>query len=60
MSEQVAELLGEFVKGLDDAAAVLRKEADDGDLYSGLQADVIDPISKSLKEILEVDCGTQS
>lgn len=41
-----------FIKALDDASATLRKEADAGDLYSGLQADVIDPISAKLKEIL--------
>lgn len=48
----------EFVKGLEDARDLLRKEAEGGDLYSGLQADVIDPIVAKLNEILSGNAGT--
>lgn len=42
----------EFVDSLDECVEILRKEAQDGNLYSGLQADVIEPISERLKSIL--------
>lgn len=43
----------QFIESLDECVEILRKEADDGDLYSGLQADVIEPISNKLKSILD-------
>jgi hypothetical protein len=47
----------QFVAGLEDARDILRKEAEDGNLYSGLQADVIDPILATLKRILSGEAG---
>lgn len=44
--------ISEFVKGLEDARDTLRKEAEAGDLYSGLQADVLEPIINYLNTIL--------
>lgn len=41
-----------FVKAMEDARDQLRKEADAGDLYSGLQADVLDPIIHNMNLIL--------
>lgn len=45
----------QFVKALEDARDQLRREAEEGDLYSGLQADVIDPIAAKLNDILKGD-----
>lgn len=45
----------EFVKGMEDARDTLRQEAEAGDLYSGLQADVLDPIIHNLTVILSGD-----
>lgn len=45
-------VIAHFVQELDECVAILRKEADEGNLYSGLQADVIIPISDRLKLIL--------
>lgn len=50
---RVLETIGEFIESLDECVEILRKESDDGNLYSGLQADVIVPISTKLKEIVE-------
>lgn len=47
----------QFVKALEDARDQLRREAEEGDLYSGLQADVIDPIVAKLNEILSGNVG---
>lgn len=41
-----------FVESLDECVEILRQEAAEGNLYSGLQADVIEPISAQLKHIL--------
>lgn len=49
--------IAEFVKALEDARDLLRREAEEGDLYSGLQADVIDPIASKLNEILSGQAG---
>lgn len=46
-----------FVKSMEDARNVLRKEAAQGDLYSGLQADVLDPVIQNLRAILEGRVG---
>lgn len=43
----------QYVKAMEDARDILRKEAEEGDLYSGLQADVLDPVINHLKTILE-------
>lgn len=45
--------IGEYVKAMEDARDILRKEAEEGDLYSGLQADVLDPVISHLTTILE-------
>lgn len=45
----------EFVKGMEQARDTLRQEAEAGDLYSGLQADVLDPIIHNLNIILSGD-----
>lgn len=42
-----------FVKAMEDARDILRKEAEAGDLYSGLQADVLDPVISKLHAILD-------
>lgn len=41
-----------FLEAMEDARDQLRKEAEEGDLYSGLQADVLDPIIHNLNVIL--------
>jgi hypothetical protein len=46
-------VLIEYSKALDDCINILRSESEKGDLYSGLQADVIEPINKHLKQVLE-------
>lgn len=47
----------QFTRALDDCVVTLRSEAEEGNLYSGLQADVIEPISKKLKEIVGGNYG---
>lgn len=42
----------ELAISLDECLVVLRKEAEDGNLYSGLQADVIEAINTKIKAIL--------
>lgn len=49
--------IGDFVKAMEDARGILRKEAEEGDLYSGLQADVLDPVISQLKTILDGRAG---
>lgn len=49
--------IGDFVKAMEDAREILRKEAEGGDLYSGLQADVLDPVISQLKTILDGKAG---
>jgi hypothetical protein len=45
-------VIKQFVDSLDECMEILRAEASNGNLYSGLQADVIEPISNKLKHIL--------
>lgn len=50
-------VIADFVDSLDECVEILRKEAQDGNLYSGLQADVIDPIRSTLRRILSGEAG---
>lgn len=41
-----------FIKSMEDARDQLRLEAEEGDLFSKLQADVLDPVIHNLKVII--------